>query len=47
MERRATTATGKISMSLTSNGTIADRRGRRKGHHFSVEEVKQARDILA
>lgn len=37
---------GEESMSLTSNGTIADGRGRREGHHLSVEEVKQARDIL-
>lgn len=38
---------GEESMSLTSNGTVADRRCRREGHHFSVEGVKQARDILA
>lgn len=34
---------GEESMSLTSDGTVADRRG--EGHHFSVGGVKQARDI--
>ncbi len=38
---------GEESMSLTSDGTVADRRGRREGHHFSVGGVKQARDISA
>lgn len=36
---------GEEAISLTSDGTIAERRGRREGHHFSVEEVKQAGDI--
>ena len=34
---------GEESISLTSDGTVADRRG--EGHHFSVGGVKQARDI--
>lgn len=38
---------GEESISLTSDGTVADRRGRREGHHFSVGRVKQARDISA
>lgn len=38
---------GEESMSLTSDGAVADRGGRREGHHFSVGGVKQARDISA
>ena len=34
---------GKESISLTSDGTVADGRG--EGHHFNVGGVKQARDI--
>lgn len=36
---------GNRSVGLTSDGTVADRRGGREGHHFSVEQVKQAKDI--
>lgn len=30
---------------LTSDGTIADVRGRWEGHHYIVEEIKWAKDI--
>jgi len=36
---------GKESISLTSNGLVADRRG--EVLHFSVGGVKQARDIAS
>lgn len=38
---------GEESIILTSDGTVADRRGRREGHHFSGGGVKQARDVSA
>lgn len=43
-ERRWTTATGQKPTGLTSDGTVADGRGGRKGHHFSVERVEQVRE---
>lgn len=39
-----TTATGQKPTGLTSDGTVADGRGGRKGHHFSVERVEQLRE---
>lgn len=44
MERRRTTATGQKPTGLTSDGTVADGRGGRQGHHFSVERVEQLRE---